>query len=206
MEADGLEQGYFSRWPYVKLIHGNQVYRTPPANKSIANPVWNLGFKLELEEDMAHLTLEVWATRTMGSDWMMGKLVLVPAMRSEHLSEYWEALHPHSSALKFQREVTLSLLKRATRVAKRARERTPEDIMAKRLEIRKRKAQTIQAERDAIIAAGWGDALRPQKINKKRRLPLSIARHLPLICFVAFIIFIILIAFLPGDILTLFGF
>lgn len=36
IEADGLEQGYFSRWPYVKLIHGNQVYKTPPAAKSIA--------------------------------------------------------------------------------------------------------------------------------------------------------------------------
>lgn len=160
----------------------------------------------DLQEDMTQLTLEVWATRTMGSDWMMGKLVLMPTMRSEQLSEYWEALHPHSSALKFQRAVTLSLLKRATRVAKRARERTPADIMAKRLEIRKRKAKTIQAERDAITAAGWGDALLPQKVNKKRRLPLSIARHLPLICFVAFIIFIILLAFLPGDILTLFGF
>lgn len=159
----------------------------------------------DLEEDMAPLTLEVWATRTMGSDWLMGKLVMVPAMRSEQLSEYWEALHPHSSALKFQREVTLSLVKRATRVAKKARERTPEDILAKRLEIRKRKAKSIQAERDAITAAGWGAALLPQKINKKRRLPLSIARHLPLICFVAFVIFIILIAFLPGDILTLFG-
>jgi hypothetical protein len=206
IEAEGLEQGYFSRWPYVKLIHGSEVYKTPPSNKSTASPIWNLSFKFELdEEDMVPIHLEVWATRTMGSDWMMGKLVFVPAMRHEELSEFWEALLPSSSSLKFQQEVSLSLLKRAHRVAKKSRESTPEHLFAKRMEIRRRKALTLEAERNAVIAAGWGHALIPQQIIKKRRLPLSIARHLPLICFIAFIIFIIIIAFLPDELLTLFG-
>jgi hypothetical protein len=140
----------------------------------------------------------------MGSDWMMGKLIFLAAMRNETLSEYWEALLPPSSSLKFQQDATLSMLRRAHRVARNARERTPEQLMAKRLEIRNRKAISIQAQKDIIIASGWGEALKPVKLNQ-RRIPLSISRHLPLICFIGFVLFIIIIAFLPDEILTLLG-
>lgn len=148
--------------------------------------------------------LEVWASRSVGSDWLMGRVVFIPAMRRQELSEYWEELLPSSSAQKLQQEVTMSMLKRAHRVAKRARERTPEAILAKRLEIRKRKAVTIQHEKERLIAAGWQEEIKSVK-PLKRRIPDTLANNVALICLIAFLIFIIVLAFLPDEILTLLG-
>mgnify|MGYP001046781917 CR=1 FL=1 len=36
VEAEGLEQGVLSRYPYVKIIHGEEIYKTPPSNKATA--------------------------------------------------------------------------------------------------------------------------------------------------------------------------
>lgn len=148
--------------------------------------------------------LEVWASRSVGSDWLMGRIIFIPAMRRQEVSEYWEELLPSSSAQKLQQEVTISMLKRAHRVAKRARERTPEAIMAKRLEIRKKKALSIQYEKDRLSASGWQDEMQNVKLLK-RRIPDTLANNVALICLIAFLVFIIVLAFLPDEILTLLG-
>ena len=148
--------------------------------------------------------LEVWASRSVGSDFLIGRIVFIPAMRRQEVSEYWEELLPASSAQKLQQEVTMSMLKRAHRVAKRARERTPEAIMNKRLEIRKRKAITIQREKEKLIAAGWEEEIKSVK-PLKRRIPDTVVNNIALICLVAFLVFIIILAFLPDEILTLLG-
>ena len=157
------------------------------------------------EDEEARVSLEVWATRNLGSDWQMGRLVFFPAMRKDELSEHWEELLSPSSSQKMQQEITIAMLKRAHRMAKRAAERTPELLMQKRLEIRKKKALTIQAQREAIIAAGWGAALEPVQVIKRRRIPASLSKYIPLITFLGFVFALIILAFLPGEILTLMG-
>ena len=135
----------------------------------------------------------------------MGKLLFFPVMRKDELSEYWEELISPSSSHKNLQEITMAMLKRAHRVAKRAAERTPEQLMLKRLEIRKKKAISIQAQREAIEASGWHVALKPVKVTSRRRIPALLSKHIPLLAFIGFIVALILIAFLPGEILTLIG-
>lgn len=35
VEAEGLEPGYIPRYPYVKIIHGDSVYKTTVQSKAI---------------------------------------------------------------------------------------------------------------------------------------------------------------------------
>lgn len=159
------------------------------------------------EGDTSTAYIEVWATRSMAADNLLGRTAFVPSLQSEDVVDVWTELFTLSStSLKELHEITDMMIKRQHRVAKRAREHTPEVIMARRLEIRKKKAASIQAQKDAIIAAGWGDALLPVKMNKRRRIPISLKPYVPLFCLIGFVWFIVIIAFIPDELLTLYGY
>lgn len=159
------------------------------------------------EGDTSTVTIEVYATRSMGADNLLGRTAFVPAMQTEDTVDVWSELFlMTSSSVKEQYEITELMIKRQHRVAVRAREHTPELLMARRIELRKKKAASIQALKDAIVAAGWEDALQPVKVNKRRRIPISLKPYVPLLCLIGFVFFIVMIAFLPDEILTLWGY
>jgi hypothetical protein len=159
------------------------------------------------EEDTSTVLIEVWAQRAMAADWVLGRTTFYPGLHDlTQPLDVWEPLWTvTSSAVKQQYEITVNMLKIAHRVAKRARERTPEALAAKRNEIRAKKAQSIKQLKESITAAGWGHALVPVTLNKKRRIPPSLSKHLPVIFLGIFLFVFLLIAFVPDELLTLIG-